>query len=182
MASRSNLSGRPGPSGVLNRVMNPLRRSGPKVTSPGDPDVPGEVAATPEIAAQQGGGALSGMVARAMATQKERQSAVANRAVKPQAPPQSPAAGPKRGPRRRPTAREQAGLAQVGASQRELAGEAQPMSRRASLSDRMARAQGTLAEQTAEAEVGGTRTENSVTEPSLNRSRRPRAGRTPYRR
>jgi len=177
MASRSNLTGRPAPGGVLNRVMNPMNRgSGPKITAPGE----AEVAATPETAAQQGGGGLSGMVARAVTASKNRQAELATRAVKPQAPPQAPAAGPRREPRRRRPDRQQAGLAQVGTSQAEMAGEIDPLSRRASLSDRMARAQGTLAEQAAEAEVGGTRTENSVTGPSLNRSRRP--GRTPYRR
>ena len=148
--------------------MNPLsQRSGPKIA----PATDMEVAATPEIAAQQGGGGMSGMVGRALAAAKEKQAAVANTAVRPQAPPNAPVAKSIEARSRRA----RAGLSQVGASQAELAGEAQPMSRRPSLSDRMARAQGTLDEQVAEAEVGGTRTETPVIEPSLNEARRNRS-------
>lgn len=134
MASRANLSGRPGPTGILDRVMNPQQqRSGPKIPLPAT----APQATVPSDPAQAASGA-------------RRQSMV---------------------PR--------AGLSQVGASQAELAGQAQPLRRRASLSDRMARAQGTMADQEMAAEVGGGRTEVDVVGPTLNRARRP--GRT-YRR
>jgi len=223
MASRSNLSGRPGMSGILNRVMNPMQRQArsmrEKIAAP-------EVAATPEIAAEQGGGGMSGMVGRALAAGKERQAELANRAVKPQAPPQAPrqgggirqalargtkaksamqpaVAGQKRGPRRQPTAREQAmrtqaatastrgqaqsqrgALEQMGATQEEVAAPgARGMAERAaagaargrgilSAEDQAARSRAALEET---GEVGGTRTETPVTEPSLNKARRNRS-------
>lgn len=141
MASRANLSGRPGPTGILDRVMNPSQqRSGPKISLP---------ATAPQATAPSTGGVADSALAQA-ASGARRQSMA---------------------PR--------AGLSQVGASQAELAGQTKPLNRRASLSDRMARAQGTMADQEMAAEVGGGRTEVDVVGPSLNRARRP--GRT-YRR
>ncbi len=162
MASRANLSGRPGPTGVLDRVMNPLKqRAGLKPQGRGG--MSAAIAPNPD----ESGGGMSGVIGRAAS------------AVKPTAPPTAPAAG---GAVQRAMARSKprrGGLSSIGASQAELAGETQPMRSRASLSDRMARAQGTLADQEVAAEVGGGRTVADVTGPSLNRARRP--GRT-YRR
>lgn len=182
MASRANLSGRPGPTGVLDRVMNPLKqRAGLK------PQGRGGMSAAVTPSPDEPGGGVSGMVGRAAANakakqQQQRQAGVVQRAasaVEPTAPPTAPAAG---GAVQRAMARSKprrGGLSSIGASQAELAGETQPMRSRASLSDRMARAQGTLADQEVAAEVGGGRTVADVTGPSLNRARRP--GRT-YRR
>jgi hypothetical protein len=137
MASRANLSGRPGPTGILDRVMNPpQQRSGPKISLP---------ATAPQATAPSAGGVADPAMAQAASAKS-----IAARSSRPRA-----------------------GLEQVGVSQQELAGAAQPLSRRASLSDRMARAQGTLAGQEVAAEVGGGRTEADVTGPTLNRARRP---------
>lgn len=192
MVSRSNLSGRPGMSGILNKVMNPMQRQArsmrEKIAAP-------EVAATPEIAAQQGGGGLSGMVGRALAAGKAKQAEQANRAVKPQAPPQAPGPGPKRGPRRRPTMQEQMAtrgtrgpaLRDMGATQEEVAAPgARGMVERAVAGANRGRGGGVLSRVAQAAsdkraaleetgEVGGTRTETPVVEPSLNQARRSRS-------
>lgn len=181
--------------------MNPTqRRANRAKISP-----PAEVAATPEIAAEQGGGGFSGMVGRALQAARDRQAAAATRATKPQAPPQSPVpTGPKRGPRRRPTAREQAmqttqaeagmrgqavrqraGLDQMGATQEEVAAPAVMPGRQDVTRGRgiLSRAEQAAADKRAAleatGETGGTRSEVDVTEPSLNeaRQRRSRSGR-----
>lgn len=198
MVSRSNLSGRPGMSGVLNRVMNPAKPRAPRPEASGGvfSRMQSTIAdAKEKQAAQQGGGGLSGMVGRALAAGKERQAEVANRAVKPQAPPQAPGAGPKRGPRRRPTMQENMAargtrgpaLRDMGATQEEVAAPgARGFVERAVAGANRGRGRGVASrvqeqaasrradlEQTGEA--GGTVTETPVIEPSLNEARRMRS-------
>jgi len=143
MVSRSNLSGRPPASGVLDRVMNP------QPTKPRKPTFKERVTT--------GGGGLSGMVGRAFTEAKKLQAEQGQQPAPPgreggplpgsrRRPPkkrsalQTPVAGQKRGPQRQPTAREQAmqttqtvadmrsqaarhraGLDQMGATQEEMA-------------------------------------------------------------
>lgn len=197
MVSRANLSDRPGPDGVLKRVMNPRK---PRIQRPQVSGPSGEMDAMNQNPASEAGG-LSGMLGRAFTEAKEAQAAQAERATKPTPPPQAPV------PRSRTRAdlnpqeraetrmrgqarRQRTGLEQMGATQGEIATVPGGVVRRAAVSAgrSLPGNRGYISEemaaraaeaQEATGEVGGTRSEVDVTEPSLNeaRQRRSRSGR-----
>ena len=198
MVSRSNLSGRPGPSGVLNRVMNPAKPRAPR------PNI------TAPLVDPGGGGSIMSRVRQAVESQKAAQgnapgfAGLVGRAAKEKSTLQAAEAGQKRGPRRQPTAREQAmrtqaavagtrgqaqsqrgALEQMGATQEEVATPTGMGERTAARAGRGRGVANRLAAETeaaegravveATGETGGTVTDAPVAGPSLNEARRSRS-------
>jgi len=204
MVSRSNLSGRPPASGVLDRVQNP---------QPAKPRQP-----TFRERVTKGGGGMSGLVGRAFQEARKIQAEQAQqpappepgrRPVKKRPPMQRPVPGQRRGPRRQPTVAElspqeqletrmrnqreqnRTGLDQMGATQREAAAAIVPGGQEVSRFGQVARSGAGVTQggpiaaareaserlEAAEAtgETGGTRSEVNVTEPTLNQARQRRS-------
>jgi hypothetical protein len=196
MVSRSNLSGRGQPSGVLNRVMNPAKpRAGtPRISAP--PDLSTMALPNADMAAPGGTGVPNLAGTQAQARAKIQQGGMVNRlaGANPVAP---EAARPNLGTnqalakaKRQAMARTGGAggvvqrpavvrpgavglLNRMGQTQEQFAGEVEAPSPRASLRERMDNTQKGMMDRLAAEEAGGTRTESPVVEPTLNRSRRP---------
>jgi len=152
MVSRANLTGRPKPGGILNRVMNPISRAAaPKIATPGDTS-----ALLPE--------------AESIVDPEAPLAAPVNAArskIAPQYPATSPGVVPTA---KRPGQVQTEPLRQTPPAQR--GGGVGGLMRQA-----IEGARGQQAGVAGLAETGGTRVETNVTSPTLNKSRRSRFNR-----